>query len=137
MAFAKSFRPSANSATSLDAAAFFAWVRALKKLMSSARCRVRVVVTRILPGNGRAPGAVAAVCAVGWAYVAVFAIRFHVDALIGPAAAGFVLALFCAAAAQQFDDEGVEVVGEGHQRHQKILGGEASQCPANEKRGIA
>jgi hypothetical protein len=55
---------------------------------------------------------IACAVAVGWAYVGVFAIRFHAYALIGPAAASFVLALFAAASLEEFFDEAVEQGGD-------------------------
>jgi hypothetical protein len=60
---------------------------------------------------------IACAVAVGWAYVGVFAIRFHAYALVGPAAASFVLALFAAASLEEFFDEPVEEGAEGDEGH--------------------
>lgn len=55
---------------------------------------------------------IASACAIAWAYIGVAAVLTDTPVLIGPAACGFVLALFCAASLEQVFDEPIEEEGD-------------------------
>lgn len=60
---------------------------------------------------------IASACTVVWAYIGTAAVITDTLVLIGPAAAGFVMGLFCAASLEQFFDEPIKQGGEGDEGH--------------------